>query len=80
MDSRFEVIFAEVSFSPRNALHLRLNYELSLEVGTELSTDYESFFCSESDCAKWYRNHILMDELGSLVFMKHKVAPRHRLK
>ena len=80
MDPRFEVILAEVSFGPCNALHLRFNDKLSVKVRTELSTNYESFFCGESDCAKWYRNHILMDELGSLVFMKHKVAPRHRLK
>ena len=75
VDARLEAILSKDALRAREALHLRLDYELPFEVGAEFSPDNEGLLGSEGHSAQRNRNHVLMNELGGLVLVQHQIAP-----
>ena len=74
VNARFEAILAEDTLRSSEALYLSLDDELSFEVGAELSPDYKCLLRCKGNSTERDRNHVFVDELGSLVLVQHQVA------
>ena len=78
VDALLEAILPKDTLCPREPLYLSLDYELILEVRAELSADSKGFFGTESHGTSWDRDHILVNELGRLVFVQMNPSLAHR--
>ena len=70
MDALLKAVFQKDALRPGKPLHLGLHNELVFEIGAKLAPNDEGLLAGECDGAERNRDHVLVDELGSLVLVE----------